>query len=245
MAVLTKIIGVLANICGISLSFSPAPAIIEGLKTMEIKSLTNLYFIIAIVQGVFWMNFGLKRNDFLIYAPNIIGLTLFIGYLNCLFYIKKTYECFYYNIGFVVQFIFCNLCLSGTINSICATIVQCFWQATTLETLKKALTFKDPSFINILLMYVSFTNFVLWILYGILSDALILSFVNTISGIFAFINIYIYFWAERKIPDDACLIINLKNLLNINKENNKDIIERIQNDNINNVNDFQTPMISK
>ena len=134
-----------------------------------------------------------------------------------LFYIndqKKNYLMI--NIPLLILFIIAITILGELLNLYLAVIVACMWQSATVPTMKMALAKKDCSFVNILLCYVSFANFIVWILYGIMIGTYLMAFQNTVSASFMMMNIYIYFWATGVIKnDDDCGINLLRKMLRV------------------------------
>ena len=92
---LKEILGLLGSILNISLQLSPMPAIYEGFKKMEIKSMTISYFVVGIIQGIFWIGYGLNISDIVVYGPNITIYILFTIYLNVVIYVKSKFNLFY------------------------------------------------------------------------------------------------------------------------------------------------------
>ena len=83
---LAQFIGSIGCLIGFGLQLSPIPAVIEGLRAMEIKSMTTTYFIIGIIQAILWLGFGLKIHDIIVYGPNVTCFVLFSIYLNIIIY---------------------------------------------------------------------------------------------------------------------------------------------------------------
>ena len=220
-----EILGLLGSILNISLQLSPMPGIIEGFKKMEIKSMTISYFVVGIIQGIFWIGYGLNISDIVVYGPNITIYILFTIYLNVVIYVKSRYNLFYLtNIPLAILCIFSCSFLPETVNVINATIVSIFWQTTNVETMRLALKNYDSAYINLLLSAVTFSCFVIMSIYSLLIKAYIMFIPYFYGSILNFINIYIYYWAEGKISKDVCLIQKIKNILkpeNISEEMEK------------------------
>ena len=220
-----EILGLLGSILNISLQLSPMPGIIEGFKKMEIKSMTISYFVVGIIQGIFWIGYGLNISDIVVYGPNITIYILFTIYLNVVIYVKSRYNLFYLtNIPLAILCIFSCSFLPETVNVINATIVSIFWQTTNVETMRLALKNYDSAYINLLLSAVTFSCFVIMSIYSLLIKAYIMFIPYFYGSILNFINIYIYYWAEGKISKDDCLIQIIKNILkpeNISEEMEK------------------------
>lgn len=227
-----EILGLLGSILNISLQLSPMPGIIEGFKKMEIKSMTISYFVVGITQGIFWIAYGLNISDIVVYGPNITIYILFTIYLNVTIYVKSRYNLFYLtNIPLLILcFISCSF-FPELLNVISATVVSIFWQTTNIETMRLALKYYDSAYINLLLSVVTFSCFVIMSIYSLLINAYIMFIPYFYGSILNFINIYIYYWAERKISKDDCLIQKLCYILK--PENSSDNSE-INNENIKN-----------
>lgn len=219
---ITPLLGSLGTILSLCLQLSPSPAIYKGLKEGIIKSLTTTYFIMGIVQSTFWGGYGYNIRDPFVFGVNMVGIALFTIYLNIMFYInnqKKNYIMI--NGPLVILFIISMTILGERLNLYLAVIVACFWQSATVPTMRLALAKKDCSFVNILLCYISFANFITWIIYGILIESYLMSFQNTVSASFMAMNIYIYFWATGVIKnDDDCGINLLRKLLRVDNSDN-------------------------
>ena len=219
-----EILGLLGSILNISLQLSPMPGIIEGYKKMDIKNLTISYFVVGIVQGIFWIGYGLNISDIVVYGPNITIYILFSIYLNVVIYIKSRYNLFYLtNIPLAILCFFSCKYLPEIVNVVGATIVSCFWQTTNVETMRLALKYYDSAYINLLLSIVTFSCFVIMSIYSLLIGAYIMFIPYFYGSILNFINIYIYYWAERKLQKDDCFIQKIKTILK--PENSSDDIE--------------------
>ena len=109
-------------------------------------------------------------------------------------------------------FVSCKF-LPEIVNVVGATIVSIFWQTTNVETMRLALKYYDSAYINLLLSIVTFSCFVIMSLYSLLIKAYIMFIPYFYGSILNFINIYIYYWAEKKIKKDDCLIEKLKAIL--------------------------------
>ena len=219
-----EILGLLGSILNISLQLSPMPGVIEGYKKMDIKNLTISYFVVGIVQGIFWIGYGLNISDIVVYGPNITIYILFSIYLNVVIYIKYRYNLFYLtNIPLAILCFFSCKYLPEIVNVVGATIVSCFWQTTNVETMRLALKYYDSAYINLLLSIVTFSCFVIMSIYSLLIGAYIMFIPYFYGSILNFINIYIYYWAERKLQKDDCFIQKIKAILK--PENSSDDIE--------------------
>ena len=75
--------------------------------------------------------------------------------------------------------------------------------------MRLALKNYDSAYINILLSIVTFSCFVIMSLYSLLINAYIMFIPYFYGSILNFFNIYIYYWAERKISKEDCLIQKL------------------------------------
>ena len=170
-----ELLGLIGSILNISLQLSPMPGIIEGYKKMDIKNLTISYFVVGIIQGIFWIGYGLNISDIVVYGPNITIYILFSIYLNVVIYVKAKYNLFYMtNIPLAfLCFISCSL-FPASVNVINATIVSIFWQTTNVETMRLALKNYDSAYINILLSVVTFSCFVIMSIYSLLINAYIM-----------------------------------------------------------------------
>lgn len=219
---ITPLLGSLGTILSLCLQLSPSPAIYKGLKEGIIKSLTTTYFIMGIVQSTFWGGYGYNIKDPFVIGVNMVGVALFTLYLNIMFYINKENKNYIIINGpLVILFIISMTILGERLNLYLAVLVACFWQSATVPTMRLALAKKDCSFVNILLCYISFANFICWIIYGILIESYLMSFQNTVSAIFMTMNIYIYFWATGVIKnDDDCGINFLRKLLRVDNSDN-------------------------
>ena len=215
-----EILGLLGSILNISLQLSPMPEIINAYKRMDIKNLTNSYFVVGITQGIFWIGYGLNISDIVVYGPNITIYILFSIYLNVVIYIKARYNLFYLtNIPLGILCFFACSYFPASINVVSATVVSIFWQTTNVETMKLALKYKDSAYINLLLSIVTFSCFVIMSIYSILIEAYVMFIPYFYGSILNFINIYIYFWCLNKINNDDCFIRNISSILKANDAN--------------------------
>ena len=222
-----EILGILGSILNISLQLSPMPGIIDGFKKMEIKSMTISYFVVGIIQGIFWIGYGLNISDIVVYGPNITIYILFTIYLNVVIYVKSRFKLFYLtNIPLAILCLISCSFLPELVNVCGATVVSIFWQTTNVETMRLALKNYDSAYINLLLSVVTFSCFVIMSLYSLLIKAYIMFIPYFYGSILNFINMYIYYWAERKIAKDDCFIEKIKTILK--SESYSDEIENIQ-----------------
>ena len=223
-----EIHGLLGSILNISLQLSPMPGIIDGFKKMEIKSMTISYFVVGIIQGIFWIGYGLNISDIVVYGPNITIYILFTIYLNVVIYVKSRFNLFYLtNIPLAILCLISCSFLPELVNVVGATVVSIFWQTTNVETMRLALKNYDSAYINLLLSVVTFSCFVIMSLYSLLIKAYIMFIPYFYGSILNFINMYIYYWAEGKIAKDDCFIQKIKTILK--SESYSDEIENIQN----------------
>ena len=79
--------------------------------------------------------------------------------------------------------------------------------------MRLALKNYDSAYINILLSIVTFSCFVIMSLYSLLIKAYVMFIPYFYGSILNFINIYIYYWAERKISKEDCFIQKLCSIL--------------------------------
>lgn len=214
-----EVLGFLGAVLNISLQLSPMPGIIEGYKKMEVKNLTISYFVVGISQGVLWIGYGLNISDIVVYGPNITIYILFSIYLNVLIFIKSRYNLFYLtNIPLAILCIISCKIFPEIINVSGATIISICWQTTNVETMRLALKNYDPAYINILVSLVTFSCFVCMALYSLLIEAYIMFIPYFYGAILNFTNIYIYYWACRKMPKDDCFIRLLFSILKPGQE---------------------------
>lgn len=222
---LKEILGLLGSILNISLQLSPMPGIIEGFKKMDIKNLTISYFVVGIIQGIFWIGYGLNISDIVVYGPNITIYLLFTIYLNITIYVKSRYHLFYLtNIPLAILcFLSCRY-FTESINVVSATIVSMFWQTTNLETMRLALKYHDSAYINLLLSIVTFCCFVIMSIYSLMIEAYVMFIPYFYGSILNFINIYIYAWCLNKINQNNWFILKIIFILKADViEKDKDI----------------------
>lgn len=220
---LTSIFGTLGTILSFCLQISPIPSIISGFKAGEIKSITLPYFVIANIASIQWICFGIGIKDLFVILVNSIGFTLFIIYMNMYIYIKYNFLVFFLiHYGFLVEFSLSYFFLSKDVSLFLAVIIASVWQSATIPTMRLALQNKDSSYIDILLNFISFTNFVVWLVYSILIHTNMMVAQNAICSLFCFMNIYIYFWSTEKIDHNNWIISVFKLVLFV-PEKEKDI----------------------
>ena len=214
---LAQFIGSIGCLIGFGLQLSPIPAVIEGLRAMEIKSMTTTYFIIGIIQAILWLGFGLKIHDIIVYGPNVTCFVLFSIYLNIIIYIQKKYALFYQaNLSFyILLYIVIKYFPTHACDSI-ASIICIAWQTANLETMKNALKFKDQAYINKLLSYISFVSFGFGATYSLFISAYIMLIPNIYGSLLNLTNLYIWYWAGGAFKDDSLVITILKIILRIN-----------------------------
>ena len=224
---LATIIGSIGCVIGFGLQLSPIPAVIEGLKVMEIKSLTTTYFIIGCTQAILWIGFGAKIHDIIVYGPNVTCFILFSAYLNSIIYIQKKYALFYQ--ANLPLWIFLYIVLKYFPTHACdsiASIICIAWQTANLETMQNALKFKDQAYINKLLSIISFISFGFGATYSLFISAYIMLIPNIYGSLLNLINLYIWYWAGGVFSDDSLVILILKKIL---VSNGKEVEEKFSN----------------
>ena len=208
---IATLLGSVGSIFAFCLQLSPFPAMIEGLKTNDIPSMTISYFVMGIFGSVLWTCFGFGINDIFVYGVNIVGITLFGIYLNIFIYVKCDMKTFLMgNLGLLLEFIIAYIYFSPSLCLYLAVIVACIWQSSTIETMRYALEQKDAKFVNILLAVVSLLNFADWFIYGVLIQTYMMSFQNFVCGFFCAMNIYIYMWCNGYMSHDNVIIELMK-----------------------------------
>lgn len=213
MTGLKYIIGYTGVVIGFCLQLSPLPGMIEGLRKMEVKSMTISYFTTAITQSLFWIGYGLCLHDPIVWFPNVTGIFFFGLYLNLLIYIQNKYRLFFIlNTILTLGLIIIIKYLPEHACDTTATVISLVWQTTNLETIKLGLKFKDKAYINLLLSWVSFFAFFCGWSYSLFINAYIMFIPNIYGFCLNIINLIVYYWASGYIGDNV--IINfLKSIL--------------------------------
>lgn len=220
--IFTFITGFLGNLQGLIFQLTPIPTIYNGLIDGEIKSITLSYFLINLINMTFWFCYGLKINDFFIYALNIPGIFLFTIYINIYIYLHLNKFFFLFiNTSLFMLFLVSYKIFSYQLNIFFGTLVGLISQTTTIPTMRSALLKKDSGFINIDLMYVFLFGCVDWLIFGILKNIYLMVFSNLIQGIFAITNIFIYLWAIGYIENEHLFILILKKIMSCKDDDEK------------------------
>ena len=157
---LKPFIGLVCICFGLLLQVSPIPGMIDGFRKGDIKSMTIGYFMAGITQACFWIGYGACLKDFFVYFPNITTASLFTIYLNMLIYVKKKFNYFYilnfmiiFELFVILSFLPVHVCDTS------AAIISLIWQSTNAETIRLALKYKSPEYINPLLSFISLLSF--------------------------------------------------------------------------------------
>ena len=221
--VFLDLFGSIANFFDFCLFLSPMPTILKGIETKEIKNLTLLYVLVAIVNNFLWFAFGYYTNDFYLYFISMIGTVIYIFYSNAKVYVDFIHIKYLFILNLSI-FIFCFICLkyfSIELDIILATIIGCIWQSTLIPPMRQSLILKNSEYVNLTVNTVSCINFLIWFLYGILDKVPLLCFIKLLSFIFSFCNIYIYLWTKGKISDNSIIILILKKIMFTGKKVNE------------------------
>lgn len=216
---LVDFIGLIGFWSGFILLVSPARSIYEGIKKMEIKSLTFEYFLLGAMQASLFAIFGHKNDDLYVYLLNDLVVIFFVTYLNAILYINgRNKEIVYYDFSLFFGIVFLYNIISGTFALLMASIINTVWQFSTLRNIKQSLAHKDASYINIMLAYVSFTSSTAWATYSLMTQNYLMFFPNLCGTIMWQINILIYYWTKNYVGDDNIEIKVLKFLLGVQDE---------------------------
>ena len=212
------IVGLFATIFSFILQVSPIPEVIEGFRKGDIKNLTISYFMTGIGQALFWIGYASCIKDFYVLIPNITTSTLFATYMNSLIYIKKQYNLFYIlnpiiitGVYLIVKFCPEHVCDTS------GTIISLVWQSTNLETLRLALKNHDQAYINLLVSFISWLDFILFWVYALMIKGYILFIPNFFGFIVNSVNLYLYFWAGGYFAENNCFVNILKIILRTDK----------------------------
>lgn len=180
----------------------------------NINSYSQTYFLLGIIQSVFYSGFGYLKRDFYILIASITGIIVFTAYLNIHIYLYGPCKHFvYFDLGILLLLFFSINAIPKDFNLYLAVAMACLWQSTGLSNIRLALMNKDISFVNILLSYCSFFYFLIWLIYSLIIKIYLLSLDCIVTIVFMFANIYIYNWAMGKISDEDPYILFLHNLL--------------------------------
>ena len=226
------IIGFLASATSILLQLSPLPEVINALRIRDIKNLTISYFMGGIGQTLFWIGYGVCINDMYVLIPNITLAFLFGFYMNSVIYIKKQYNLFYILNPIIIigVYLILKFCPEHLCDSM-ATIISIIWQSTNSLTMRLALKYRDPAYINLLVSFVSWTNMGLFWIYSLMIGAYIMFIPNIYGFSINSINMYLYFWACGYFAESNCFINILKIILKPEKVES-DNTKQVHNDNI-------------
>lgn len=226
---LKPFIGLVCICFGLLLQVSPIPGMIDGCRKGDIKSMTIGYFMAGITQACFWIGYGACLKDFFVYFPNITTASLFTIYLNMLIYVKKKFNYFYilnfmiiFELFVILSFLPVHVCDTS------AAIISLIWQSTNAETIRLALKYKSPEYINPLLSFISLLSFFFSCFYSVLIKGYMMFIPNFYGLIINIINIYLYYWAKGFFSKQNCLVDILCKILkpeNIQEEVNSNNID--------------------
>ena len=210
---LVDIIGCLGFILTMFVVGSPIPSLLEGIKNGNIKNMTLEYILLAAAQGVLWLLFGIKENDFYVRLTNSFVVSAYIIYLNIFLYILKNKEkTIYLNLGFFTYITFCSYFLPGKVCLTAGAIVSTVWQFTTISKIRLALQSKDASFLNYTIALASFVVFNFWAAYALLTTNYIMFCPNFFGGLIFTANLLIYYWASGRLSHNNFSIEILKKI---------------------------------
>ena len=227
------IVGLFATIFSFVLQVSPIPEVIDGFRKGDIKNLTISYFMTGIGQALFWIGYAACIKDFYVLVPNTTVTILFGIYMNSLIYIKKKYHLFYILNPIIIIGIF--LILKFCPEHVCdtaATIISLAWQTTNSETLRLALKNHDQAYINLLVSFISWTDFILFWVYALMIKGYIMFISNFYGFIINSVNLYLYFWAGGYFAEKNCFVNILKVIFRTENMNTIDKTNKLSNNNI-------------
>lgn len=204
---LKELLGVAVIVLNIFLQVSPMPSMIEGVKARQIKSMTISYFIVGITQGLFWIAYGIKIKDIVVYGQNITCYLLFSIYMNMIIYVRQEKKLYLLtNIPLCMLLLLAIFYVPTKFCVVIGSIITICWQSTNIENIRNVLASKDAGFINPLVSWVSWVCFCCYWNYCLLIFDYIMFIPYFIAWVINSINLFAYFWANGKISNDNVII---------------------------------------
>lgn len=220
---LKPLVGLLSLILCILVVFSPLKAVIEGLRKMELKNVSEKYISAAIVNGGLWLIYGLDTGDLAIITTAILFYVVHIFYIGCYYYINENRKMLGLSVsGFILGFIILYFVLPGQVAGFGALLVNTIFRLTILYKTKQALETKSQEYLNLMIINLTFMSNLVWVWYSYLISDIILFIPNITGVICAILNYITLLWIMGKIDDTHLSIISLKKLLSVPLETSQE-----------------------
>jgi solute carrier family 50 protein (sugar transporter) len=194
-------------------------SILEGLKTMIIKDISDTYLLAGILNSCFWLTYSLKNNIPPLYICNAFLILVFGFYVNSYYYInKQTGNMIKYSIAIVASFLGIYFLFPASLAASVAVIINTVFYCTIMIKLKESMEKRNNEYINMVIVVVTLCGCVSWVLYGILTDDYFVVVPNAIGIVVYGLNILVYYWNDGKIGEYNILIEMLKKILRVEDE---------------------------
>lgn len=174
----TLILQLLGSLLFFALQFSCILIALNILHVKSVKKLSSLTFVSLFVNGVYWAEYGIFKEDYAIWIPNFISIFVALFCMACYYKysIVKPIEmylisCFLTAISFILviykeeQFI-----------GIMACILSISVSGSPLAVIKTVIYEKSTASLPFLTSFISWLNCIIWVIYGyyIIYDVIIL-----------------------------------------------------------------------
>ncbi len=219
LIILTNFVSAVANIFTFLVIFSPMKSILEGLKTMAIKDISDTYLLAGILNSCFWLTYSLKNNIPPIYICNAILILVFGFYVNSFYYINKEKgNMIKYSIGIVSSFLAIYFLFPASLAASVAVIINTVFYCTIMIKLKESMEKRSNEYINMVIVVMTLCGCISWVCYGLLTSDYFVVVPNAIGIVVYGLNILVYYWNDGKIGEYNFIIELLKRILRVEDE---------------------------
>jgi solute carrier family 50 protein (sugar transporter) len=190
---------------------SPLPSVLEGLRKMEFKSLSQSYLICAMGNSILWAVYGFKLNEFAMYLTNTFAFLLFLFYYNSTLWINSQGNRILPSslFSFIVSYAFYTYFPKEMVGFL-AFLMSSIWMLSSIEKMREAILERSAKFINLPVVLSSMTGNLIWVIYGTLLSNFYIIFPNTLGLVLYLFNIIIYFWVMNYLSEKNGIITVLK-----------------------------------
>ena len=208
---------------------SPLPSVLEGLRKMEFKSLSQSYLICAMGNSILWAVYGFKLNEFPMYLTNTFAFILFLFYYNSTLWINSQANriipsTIFSPLVFYAFYVYFPKEIVGFL----AFLMSSIWMLSSIEKMREAILERSSKFINMPVVLSSMTGSLMGVIYGSLLKNFYVIFPNTLGLVLYLFNVMIYFWIMNYIPDKNMFINLLKIAFLLNEDKQRSPMNSIK-----------------
>jgi uncharacterized protein with PQ loop repeat len=213
---LANFCGFVGTLLGIVFFLSPAPSMIEGLKTKILKDVSIIFLIVQGFQCSLWFIYGYKISDYKIISCNFVGLIATVTYISIYLYINEqhkeiTFAIGGYGIGNIALYIFFTV----PVLSVLVIIVGFVFFTTFFIKIRETLATKDAGYTNNYILVAALLCGILWLVYGAVMELTSVWLTNGYLLVINIISVIVLLNTKGYISDDSPVITTLKLVLRV------------------------------